>query len=85
MNLLGMGIMMLCPIIEPSSHEAKTNEGNGLLGAFIILLRRDDVGGIAYTGSSVIITAFLELKSPKVLEFVSGVSVAEFRAIFSPR
>jgi MFS family permease len=73
MNLLGMGIMMLCPIIEPSSHEAKANEGNGLLGAFIILLVAMTLGGIAYTGSSVIITAFLELKSPKVLEFVSGV------------
>ncbi|MBI4962441.1 MAG: MFS transporter [Desulfomonile tiedjei] len=73
MNLLGIGMMMLCPMVEAQGHETKADQGNGMIGAFLILLVAMMLGGVAYTGSSVIITAFLELKSPKVVEAVSSI------------
>jgi MFS family permease len=73
MNLLGIGLMALCPIVDASAHEEQAGEENGMRAAFIILLVAMMLGGVAYTGSSVIIPAFIELKSPNVLQAVSNI------------
>ncbi len=73
MNLLGIALMAFCPIVENSGHTENADEGNGMLGAFVILLVAMMLGGVAYTGSSVIITAFIELRSANVLEAASNI------------
>lgn len=72
LNLAGVGLMAFCPIVEIVPHREKATQANGGLTAFIILLVAMMLAGVAYTGSSVILTAYMELRSPRVLEFVSG-------------
>jgi len=72
-NLIGIGLMAFCPLVDAPRHEERSSEANGMLAAFVILLVAMMLGGVAYTGSSVIITAFMELKSPNVLEVVSNI------------
>lgn len=72
LNLAGVGLMVFCPIAEASGHSEKGTQGNGNLGAFAILLVAMMLAGVAYTGSTVILTAYMELRSPRVMEFVSS-------------
>jgi len=72
LNLAGVGLMAFCPIGEVAPHRQKDTQTNGGLGAFMILLVAMMLAGVAYTGSSVILTAYLELRSPGVLESVSS-------------
>jgi len=72
-NLAGIALMALCPIVESHGHAEQRSQGNGNLGAFGILLIAMMLSGVAYTGSTVILTAYVELRSPRVLELVSTV------------
>lgn len=73
LNLLGLGIMALLPLSEPSHAEQTGSEGaNGMLGAFLILLVAMMLGGIAYRGATVILPAYLELKGQGIFEAVTG-------------
>jgi MFS family permease len=72
-NLVGMALPALLPLAQPQHKENSPAEaGNGLLGAFIILLIATMLGWIAYTGSSVILPAYIELKSQALLQAVSA-------------
>jgi MFS family permease len=71
-NLAGVGLMAFCSIGDIAHPHAKDAQTNGGLGAFGILLVAMMLAGVAYTGSSVILTSYLELRSPAVLEFVSS-------------
>lgn len=73
LNLLGLGIMALLPLSEPSHAEQTGSEGaNGMLPAFLILLVAMMLGGIAYRGATVILPAYLELKGQGIFEAVTG-------------
>ena len=64
LNLVGMGMMAMLPLEEPAAQkEEKAQDGNGMLGAFLILLVAMMLGGIAYRGSTVILPAYIELNS----------------------
>ncbi|MGO9570051.1 MAG: MFS transporter [Desulfomonilaceae bacterium] len=72
-NLVGMALPALLPLAKPQHKEKIPMEnGNGLLGAFIILLVATMLAGISYTGSSVILPAYIELKSQALLQAVSA-------------
>jgi MFS family permease len=72
-NLAGIALPAFLPLAQPQHKEKSPAEpGNGLLGAFIILLIATMLGGIAYTGSSVILPAYIELKSQALLQAVSA-------------
>jgi MFS family permease len=72
-NLAGMALPAFLRLAQPQHKENRPAEtGNGLLGAFIILLIATMLGGIAYTGSSVILPAYIELKSQALLQSVSA-------------
>jgi len=72
-NLVGMALPVFLRLAQPQHKENSPAEtGNGLLGAFIILLVATMLGGIAYTGSSVILPAYIELKSHALLQAVSA-------------
>lgn len=73
MNLGGLAIMALLPLGDSEARESESSEaGNGMLGAFLILLVAMMVGGLAYRGSTVILPAYLELKSGGIFEALSG-------------
>jgi MFS family permease len=72
LNLAGIGLMVFCPVAESAGHTEKAVQTNGSVGAFMILLVAMMLAGVAYTGSTVILTAYFELRSPRVLEFASG-------------
>jgi MFS family permease len=70
MNLFGLLLMFLLPLSEAKKErEANSGGGNGLLGAFLILLVAMMLGGIAYRGSSVIIPAYFELKNLVIFQW----------------
>jgi MFS family permease len=72
-NLAGIALPAFLHLTKPQHKEnSPTESGNGLLGAFIILLTATMLGGMAYTGSSVILPAYIELKSQALLQAVSG-------------
>ncbi len=74
LNLLGLGLMAFMPLAETehTSH-GKADEGNGMVGAFLILLVAMMLGGIAYRGSTVILPAFLELKGKGIYEALNAI------------
>jgi len=73
LNLAGIGLLLLLPFEEPSVKQEEVSEGgNGMLGAFLILLIAMMLGGIAYTGSSVILPSYLQLKGTGMVEVFSG-------------
>ncbi len=73
LNLAGLAMMALLPLQEPEHRESvKTEKGNGMLGGFLILLVAMMLGGVAYTGATVILPAYLELKNQGLLASLSG-------------
>lgn len=73
-NFTGAALMLLMPLPEMSRQgTAKQSSGNGMIGGFIILLTCMLLAGLAYSGSTVILTAYLELKSKGLMDLVSGV------------
>jgi MFS family permease len=72
-NLGGLAIMALLPLGDSAPSEAESSGGgNGMLGAFLILLVIMTVGGLAYRGSTLILPAYLELKSGGIFAALSG-------------
>jgi MFS family permease len=74
-NLVGLAIMAFLPLGDSEPGESEASEGgNGMLAAFLILLVAMMVGGLAYRGSTVILPAYLELKSGGIFEALSGLN-----------
>ncbi|MBI5248614.1 MAG: MFS transporter [Desulfomonile tiedjei] len=70
-NLCGLVLMLLFPLSEATGKAEKKSAGNGALGAFVILLIAMTLGGLAFTGSTVILPAYLEMRSHGLMELVS--------------
>ena len=65
--------MAFMPLTEQErATHGKTEQGNGMLGAFMILLVAMMLGGIAYRGATVILPALLELKGKGIYEALSA-------------
>jgi len=72
-NLAAIALPAFLPLAQPQhKDQSPAKPGNGLLGAFIILLMANMLGGMAYTGSTVILPAYLELKSQTLLQALSA-------------
>ncbi|MEW6140489.1 MAG: MFS transporter [Thermodesulfobacteriota bacterium] len=80
LNLGGGVLMLMLDLPEGSAREsaAKKEPGNGAIAGFIILLVGMMLAGLAYSGSTVVMTAYLELKSKGLLEALGTVSGATF-------
>ena len=72
LNLLGVGLMsILPPIGDHRSDKKESDEDNGLLGAFLVLLVAMMLGGIVYRGATVILPAYFELKNQGIFQWFS--------------
>lgn len=73
LNLLGIVFLVLLPFERSTEKHIKRNEdGNGMVGAFLILLVAMMLGGIAYRGATVILPAYMELNGKGIFEALSG-------------
>ena len=79
LNLGGAVLMMVYPMeVSDATTIKEKGEGNGLLGAFLILLAAMMLGGIVYRGATVILPAYFELKTPMLYQWISGVTQGAF-------
>jgi MFS family permease len=77
LNLLGLLLMFVLPLSEAKKERnIGSGEGNGLVGAFLILLVAMMLGGVTYRGSSVIMPAYFELKNLGIFQWVSSITGA---------
>jgi hypothetical protein len=75
LNLLGVGLMsILPPVGDHRSDKKESDEDNGLLGAFLILLVAMMLGGIVYRGATVILPAYFELKNQAIFQWFSSMA-----------
>jgi MFS transporter, FSR family, fosmidomycin resistance protein len=75
LNLLGVGLIVVLPRIEVHQSESKSSDdGNGLLTAFLILLVAMMLGGIVYRGATVILPAYFELKNQVIFQWLSSIA-----------
>jgi len=75
LNLLGVGLIVVLPRIEVHPSESKSSDdGNGLLTAFLILLVAMMLGGIVYRGATVILPAYFELKNQVIFQWLSSIA-----------
>jgi MFS family permease len=75
LNLLGVGLMsILPPIGDHRSDKKESDEDNGLLGAFLVLLVAMMLGGIVYRGATVILPAYFELKNQAIFQWFSSMA-----------
>lgn len=72
-NLAGLVLMALLPLPEtsPRAKSAGTGGANAL-PAFMILMLANMLAGIAYSGATVILTPYLELKSGGIFQSLSS-------------
>jgi MFS family permease len=77
---LGGAVLMAAYPLPASGVVASVNkgEGNGILGAFIILLAAMMLGGIVYRGATVILPAYFELKTPMLYQWLAGATQGTF-------
>ena len=62
-NLAGFGLMLFMKITEPEDvHHAQAAEDGGKISPFLILLVAMMLGGVAYTGSTVILPTYFQLR-----------------------
>jgi len=72
LNLVGLALMIAFPLTQSRLTKGATSgEGDGLLGAFLILLVAMMLGGIAYRGSTVILPAYFEIKNQGIFQALS--------------
>jgi len=76
LNLLGVGLLFLMPLSEEPISATSSGESSeeGYVAAFLVLLIAMMLGGVAYTGASVIIPSYLQLKTLAIVEWLSQVS-----------
>ncbi len=76
LNLAGL-FMMLTFRSSTGAHAgaaASSREDNGMLRAFLILLVAMMLGGVAYRGATVIMPAYMEIKSENIFNWLSGLA-----------
>lgn len=70
-NLVGLILMALCPLPRGGTTVKETpGSGKAQIGSLAILLVAVGLAGLAFTGATVILPSYLELKTGKVLESV---------------
>ena len=75
MNFLGLVLLILLPLEESPVRQQEASDGdNGMLGAFLILLVAVMLGGIAFTGATLILPTYLELRGHGILEALASLS-----------
>jgi MFS family permease len=75
MNFLGLVLLVLVPLEESPVRQQEASDGdNGMLGAFLILLVAVMLGGIAFTGATLILPTYLELRGQGILEALASLS-----------
>jgi MFS family permease len=75
LNLLGVGLIAVLPPMEVYRSDSKSSDdGNGLLIAFLILLVAMMLGGVVYRGATVILPAYFELKNQAIFQWLSSVT-----------
>ena len=75
MNFLGLVLLVLLPLEESPVRQQEASDGdNGMLGAFLILLVAVMLGGIAFTGATLILPTYLELRGHGILEALASLS-----------
>jgi len=71
-NLCGIGFIMMGKNHEKTGQiKQEVAENSGQITAFLILLIAMMLGGIAYRGASVILPAYIELKTPVVFDWLN--------------
>ncbi len=74
LNLLGVVLILILPKTQSSkSYKKDPEDGNGMLGAFLILLVIMMLGGIVYRGSTVIMPTYFELKNQVLFQWISSI------------
>ncbi|AFM23690.1 MFS transporter [Desulfomonile tiedjei] len=72
-NFAGAALMLSLTVPEGVSREpVKQSGSNGMIGGFVILLVGMLLAGLAYSGSTVILNAYLELKAKGLLDMLPG-------------
>ena len=74
LHLAGLALMTIFPLVKTQA-EAKQKESNndkGRLGAFVALLVAAGLAGLAFTGATVIIPSYLELKGAHILRVATA-------------
>jgi len=74
LNLIGLALMALFPLAT-AQGEVDINQPsgqNGRIGALIILLVATGLAGLAFTGATVMLPSYLEIKGANILRAVSG-------------
>jgi predicted MFS family arabinose efflux permease len=75
LNLLGVGLIVVLPRMEVHQSESKrSDDGNGLITAFLILLVAMMLGGVVYRGATVILPAYFELKNQVIFQWLSSIA-----------
>jgi len=74
LNLAGLILMTLFPLVKTKMEVEKTesNNDNGRIGALIVLLTAGGLAGLAFTGATVILPSYLELKGAHILQAASA-------------
>jgi MFS family permease len=74
LNLLGVGLISILPRMGiHGSDDKESDEENGLLGAFLILLVAMMLGGVVYRGATVILPAYFELKTQIIFQWFNSI------------
>jgi len=73
-NFAGLLLMAVLPLPAPPVREkrAAASGGAGALTAFIVLISANMLAGIAYSGATVILTPYLELRSGGIFQALSS-------------
>lgn len=75
LNLAGALVLLFFPKSQfHTSSKVATEEESAMVSAFVILLVAMMLGGVAYSGSTVIIPAYFELRSQEIFQWLSGIS-----------
>jgi len=75
LNLAGLMLMILFPLVKTQMEEEKkeSNNDSGRIGALVVLLIAGGLAGLAFTGATVILPSYLELKGARILQTASGI------------
>ncbi len=74
LNLFGLLLMLAFPLAKTQTeiNDKQSESHNGRIGAFVVLLIAAGLAGLAFTGATVIIPSYLELKGTEILRAASG-------------
>ena len=80
-NLAGFSLMLFMKINEPEDvHESQATENGGRVSPFVILLVAMMLGGVAYTGATVILPTYFELRGAGLYQSLGAWLTDKFSA-----